>query len=90
MGKNNCIKKGIIIDNMVNVRKGPGTTYKILLHAHTGDIVDINSESNDHNGDLWYKVTIYNTYSGYINSKYILTFPQFLIKFIDFIKKIYY
>ena len=60
----------------VTVRSGPGTEYKILDIAESGDPVDILER-----GDDWTLVKLANGKEGYVTTRYLVTGPTYAIRF---------
>ena len=63
-------KTGTVTASSLNVRSGPGTTYKILGTVHKNDVVRIVGEANASDGKVWYQIN-YNDGKGYVSSSYI-------------------
>jgi len=60
----------------VTVRSGPGTEYKILDIAESGDRVEILE-----NGEDWTLVKMANGKEGYVTSRYLVPGPTYAIRF---------
>lgn len=59
---------GTITSEMgVNVRKGAGTSYDIVMSLARGTLVDVTGEKKDSEGALWYKIK-YDGKTGYVRS----------------------
>ena len=65
-------KTGVVdVDNSLNVRSGPGTSYERIGYVTDGQIVRIVGEGNASDGTIWYQIK-YGDGTGYVSSKYIV------------------
>ena len=64
-------KTGVVsVDDSLNVRSGPGTTYSKLGSLTSGQVVRIVGESKASDGTLWYEIN-FDDGTGYVSSSYI-------------------
>ena len=64
-------KTGQVTTSSLNVRSGPGTSYKATGYLNLNDKVTILTETNDVNGDKWYYIQYKNSSLGYASAAYI-------------------
>lgn len=65
------VTKAIVTASALNVRSGPGTSYKVVSVVYKGQILKVIGESWG-----WYVVYLPNYVLGYISSKYAQPYPQ--------------
>ncbi len=64
-------KTGVVdVDDSLNVRSGPGTSYSRIGTLTDGQVVRIVGEGNASDGTLWYQIK-YGDGTGYVSSSYI-------------------
>lgn len=64
-------KTGVVnVDDSLNVRSGPGTSYSKIGSLTAGQVVRIVGEGNASDGTLWYQIN-YGDGTGYVSSSYI-------------------
>lgn len=64
-------KTGVVaVDDSLNVRSGPGTSYSRVGSLTSGQVVRIVGEANASDGTLWYQIN-YGDGTGYVSSSYI-------------------
>lgn len=65
-------KTGVVdVDNSLNVRSGPGTTYDKIGSVTDGQVIRIIGEENATDGTIWYQIK-YGDEIGYVSSVYII------------------
>lgn len=65
-------KTGVVdVDDSLNVRSGPGTSYSKIGSLTDGQVVRIVGESNASDGTLWYQIN-YGDGTGYVSSSFII------------------
>ena len=72
-------RTGVCNADVLNVRKGAGTSYSKVSQITFGTVVSIIGSAKDSNGDLWYKITVDNgssVISGYVWASYISLSPS--------------
>lgn len=67
--KENSLKRGTVVADVLNVRIGPSTSHKRLTQVRNGDLVTIINTSNT--GEKWYEVILSNNLKGWVHSDYI-------------------
>ena len=68
-----------IVDDTLNVRKGPGKSYQVTDVVYPGDIITITDSQKDTDGNVWYKMTITKngtTITGFVHSYYVTILPD--------------
>ena len=65
-------KTGVVdVDNSLNVRSGPGTTFDKIGSVTDGQVIRIIGEENATDGTVWYQIK-YGDGTGYVSSRYII------------------
>ena len=60
----------VVVDDMLNVRNGPGLGYDIIDKLPNGQAVTINDTASG-SGIIWYQITYSGSKNGYVSSDYI-------------------
>ncbi len=59
-------EEGVVKGSVVNIRQGPGTTYKVVTQTKAGQVFSILEKSGS-----WLKIRLHNGQDGWINKDYL-------------------
>lgn len=65
-------KEGLVVDDSLRIRSGPGTNYSVLGKLNTGDRVTLVSQIRNSGGNIWYKYQFKDGQFGYIYAQHVM------------------
>lgn len=68
--------KGTVTSGPLNVRKGPGTDYKVTTSLEKGKTITVLTKTENAKDEVWYKYKISTLKYGYVNARFIKLKPN--------------